>query len=178
MDILKRKKGEKSTEYKICVLGDDGVGKTSLIRRYVEDKFEEGFSEEKQINKKEELYVSVVENGLPHSDLITLNIWDWISNITQTQSYINSKGALLVCDMTNKSSLRSLEYWKNELYKVAGEVPVIIVGNKFDLKKKMELRKEDLVKYVKKLKASYIGTSTKTGKNVNNAFYKLAKMLI
>jgi len=178
MDILKRKTGEKSTEYKICVLGDDGVGKTSLIRRFVADKFEEGFSEEKQISKKEELYVSVVENGLPHSDLITLNVWDWISNITQTQSYINSKGALLICDMTNKSSLRSLEYWKNELNKVAGEVPVIIVGNKFDLKKEMELSKEDLVKYVKKLKASYMGTSAKTGKNVNNAFYKLAKMLI
>lgn len=178
MGVLDRKKKEIRTEYKISVLGEEGVGKTSLIRRYVENKFEEGNTEQKMISKKEEFYVSIVEEGPPRSDVIALNIWDWTSKITEKQLYINAKGALLVCDMTAKLTLSSLEYWNNELYKVAGKVPVIIVGNKFDLKKEMEVGKKDLVEMVKKLEASYIATSAKSGKNVEYAFYKLAKMLI
>jgi small GTP-binding protein len=178
MAILGKKPMEKRTEYKICILGDDEVGKTSLIRRYTENKFEEGYTGQKQIWKKEDLYVSIVEKGLPHSDIIALNIWDWVSRITEKQSYINAKGALLVCDLTDKASLRSLKHWKDELYKVAGEVPIVVVGNKIDLKSKIEIRRKNLQEMAKKFGAPYIWTSAKSGKNVDFAFYKLAKILI
>lgn len=178
MGIFDRRTKRNRNEYKICVLGDDEVGKTSLIRRYTENEFEEDYTKRNLISKKDELYVSVEENGLPRSDVIGLNIWDLANDMTMKQSYINTKGALLVCNMTEKIPLHSLEYWKNELYKVAGEVPIVVVGNKIDLKKDIETDKEDLEKAAKKLGAPCIMTSAKSGENVKAAFDKLAKMLI
>jgi small GTP-binding protein len=176
MDILEKKKTR--TEHKICVLGVEGVGKTSLIRRYTENKFEKGYTGKKQIWKKKDLYVSVVENGPPRSDIITLKIWDWIPRLTEKQSYVNAKGALLVCSLTEKATLISLEYWKDELYKIAGEVPIVVVGNKIDLKSKIKIKRKKLQEMAKKLDAPYIWTSAKSCKNVEFAFHKLAKMLI
>lgn len=178
MVLYGKKPMEKRTEYKICVLGDDGVGKTSLIRRFVDNKFGEGYTEEKQISKKEELYVSVEEEGLPKSDVIALTIWDWVSSITRKQSYNNAKGALLVCSITEKVTLLSLDYWKNELYEVAGKVPVVVAVNKGDLRKQRQIEKGDLKNASKKIKAPLIITSAKTGKNVKRTFYKLAQKLI
>jgi len=178
MFVLGKKPMEKRIEYKICVLGDEGVGKTSLIRRFVDNKFEEGYTEEKQISKKEEIYVSVEENGLPKSDVIALSIWDWVSSITRKQSYNNAKGALLVSSITEKISLLSLEYWKNELYEVAGKVPIVVAINKGDLRKQRQIEKIDLKNASKKIKAPLIVTSAKSGKNVKKTFYKLAQKLI
>ena len=78
MGILKGAASENRPRYKICVIGDEGVGKSSLIRRYVEDKFEDGYSKEQRISVIKEMYVSVEEKGLPRSDVITLNIWDLV----------------------------------------------------------------------------------------------------
>jgi small GTP-binding protein len=178
MGILNKVTPERRTEHKICVLGDFGVGKSSLIRRYTVDKFDVWYKGGRLISKKEELYVSIEENGLPKSDVIGLKVWDWLERLTQKHSYINAKGALLVCNATDKSTLRTLEYWKNELFKIAGEVPIVVVGNKIDLKDEIEIKREDLVEAAVKLNASYIWTSAKTGKNVEEAFYKLAKTLI
>lgn len=178
MGILKGTTSEKRPVFKICVLGDEGVGKTSLIRKYVEDKFEEGYSIQKQIRKKDELYVSVEEKGLPRSSVIALNIWDLVGNFVMKQAYINAKGALLVCDITEKVSLYTLEYWKTDLFKITGEIPVLVVGNKIDQKDKIRVKHKELKKEAKGLNADAIGTSAKSGQNVKDAFYKMAQMLI
>jgi small GTP-binding protein len=178
MSVLERKKNGKRSEQKICVLGDEGVGKTSLIRRYIENKFEEDFTEEKLISVKNELYVSVLEEGSPRSDVIDLKIWDWIEKMAVKQNYINAKGALLVCDMTDPGTLRSLDYWKDELFNVTGEVPIMIVVNKIDVTDQMNISRSDLQKVIKRFDVSSIGTSAKSGRNVNEAFNSLAKELI
>ena len=178
MGILEKKTNGIRNEPKICVLGDEGVGKTSLIRRFIENKFEKDYTEEILINVKEELYVSILEDGTPRSDVINLKIWDWIEKMGVKQNYINAKGALLVCDMTDPGTLRSLDYWKDELFDAAGKVPIMIVVNKIDLTDQMNIGREDLQKVIKRFDANSMGTSAKSGRNVNEAFNSLAKKLI
>jgi GTP-binding nuclear protein Ran len=178
MGILKGTTSEKRPVFKICVIGDEGVGKSSLIRRYVDDKFDEGYSIEKQIRRKDELYVSVEEKGLPRSNVIALNIWDLVGNFIMKQAYINAKGAILVCDVSEKVSLYTLEYWKTDLFKITGEIPLLVVGNKTDLKDNLRVKQKELKKESKKLNADSIGVSAKTGEHVKDAFYMLAQKLI
>ena len=178
MGILKGAASENRPRYKICVIGDEGVGKSSLIRRYVEDKFEDGYSKEQRISVIQEMYVSVEEKGLPRSDVITLNIWDLVGGITQKQAYINAKGAILVCDLTEKVSLYTLEYWTTDLFKITGEIPVLVVGNKYDLKSQLKVDGKELKRESKKLNASHSWVSAKSGENVKEAFYELAQMMI
>ena len=178
MGILKRKPKKQRTAYKVCVLGDEGVGKTSLIRRFTEDKFDEECGGQRQIYKTDELYVSIVEKGLPRSDVITLNIWDLVGNVTMNQALINAKGALLVCDMADRGTLYPVEYWRNELYSKSGEVPVIVVGNKTDLIPESGISEGNLKGMAGKLKAPYMLASAKNGQNVDKIFYRLAKMIL
>jgi Ras-related protein Rab-18 len=178
MGLIKGTTSEKRPDYKICVIGDEGVGKSSLIRRYVEDKFEKGYSKEKQISKKDELYVSVEEKGLPIGHVIALNIWDLVGQFVMKQAYINAKGALLVCDVAEKGSLYTLESWKDDLFKTTGEIPIMVVGNKIDQKDKIRIKQKELKKEAKNLNAYGIGTSAKSGKNVKSAFNKLAQKII
>ena len=175
---LFKKKGKRRTEYKMCVLGDEGVGKTSLIRQFTENCFEEEFTGQKQICKTDELYVSIVDKGIPRSDVITLNIWDLVGSVTMNQALINARGALLVCDMADKNTLYPVEYWRNELFSKSGEVPVIVVGNKIDLDSDAGISEENLKGMAGKLKAPYMLTSSKSGQNVDQIFYRLAKMLL
>jgi small GTP-binding protein len=178
MGILNGKTSEDRPRFKMCVIGDEGVGKSSIIRRYVEDKFEEGYSREQRISVIQEMYVSVEEKGLPRSEVITLNIWDLVGGITQKQAYINAQGAILVCDLTEKVSLYTLEYWTTDLFKITGEIPVLVVGNKYDLKSELKVDGKELKKESKKLNASHTWASAKSGENVKEAFYKLAQMMI
>jgi len=178
MGLFKKKPKKRSTSYKICVLGDEGVGKTSLIRRFTEGKFDEDYDGQIQISRTDEMYVSIVEKGLPHSDVITINIWDLVGDVTMDQAMINAKGALLVCDMADKNTLYPLEYWRNVLNEKSGEVPVIVVGNKTDVYSEAGIEEENLKGMAGKLKAPYMLASAKTGKNVEEIFYRLAKMLL
>lgn len=178
MGLFGKKIKKRKTVYKVCVLGDPGVGKTSLIRRFTENKFDEDFQGQKQIFKADELYVSIVEKGLPRSDVITLNIWDLVDNVAMNQAMINAKGALLVCDVTDRGTLYPIEYWRNQLYEKSGKVPVIVVGTKMDRASENTITEDNLKGMAGKLKAPYMLASAKTGKNVDEIFYSLAKMLL
>jgi small GTP-binding protein len=178
MGLFKKKPKKRSTAYKISVLGDEGVGKTSLIRRFTEGKFDEEYDGQVQIKRTDEMYVSIVDKGLPRSDVITLNIWDLVGDVTMNQALINAKGALIVCDMTDRGTLYPVEYWHNELYSKSGEVPVIVVGTKIDRSSENTITEDNLKGMANKLKAPYMLASAKTGKNVEEIFYRLAKMLL
>ena len=180
--MLKMTNQKKSKSYicKICVVGDGGVGKTSMVLRYTENKFKENYIMTIGTN----FGMKSIELPEKPEDKITLQIWD-LAGQDQFQSvrpvfYQGAKAILYVFDLTRKSSLFNLLKWKAEVEEIVGSIPCILVGNKLDLvnfeKKKADKEEVDIVK--SKLNAfCYFETSAKAGFNIENAFKESARCI-
>ncbi len=113
---------------KIVLLGDGAVGKTSLVRQFVEKRFDDSYITTIGVNvKKKEL-----------SDLdLTLSIWDLygqkLNSDLHASNYSGASGAIIVYDLTRLSSFKNLDEWLEGLFNVTGEIPFVVFGNKFDL---------------------------------------------
>jgi small GTP-binding protein len=161
---------------KMCVLGEAAVGKTSLIRRFVYNKFQDRYIATLG-TKTTAKTIKVGENG----GLIELNlqIWDMLGVRTfskiQKKTYSGADGAFIVLDLTRKETMYSFEAWLLSLYKIAGEIPVVLLANKRDLKP--EFGREEIEAILNLYGFPYYLTSAKTGKNVDIAFHTLGKMM-
>lgn len=165
---------------KICLIGDWGVGKTSLIRKFVLDQFDDSYLATFGTKATKKRMKFKKDNNTIY-DLI-LMIWDVMGqqefkNI-RTHAYQGTHGALIVCDITRKETLYNLGLWQTELFSIAPEIPLIILANKIDLRDKAEVTPEELKKVATQLKAPFFVTSAKTGRNVQNAFLKLGNRLV
>ncbi len=176
---------------KIVLLGDSAVGKTSLIRRYVFNQFEDSYIS--TVGMK----ATMKELTIPGDDEdmnLTLMIWDLIGregyHALHARSFVGVHGAILVADLTRRETLHSLErYWIPSLFKIVDRVPLMFTCNKSDLKGKYEFELEDLVKVASRysgepekslprnLETSY-STSAKDGDNVQRAFESLGYLLM
>ena len=176
---------------KVVLLGASAVGKTSLIRRYVFDHFDDSYIS--TIGSK----VTMKELSIPRpygTVKLTLMIWDLIGREGYTafhsRSFVGVHGALLVADLTRDETLASLErYWIPLLYKVVENVPLVFACNKSDLTGEVEFKAEDLAEVASKysvgtgnvlprnLSTSY-PTSAKIGNNVERAFESLGHLML
>ena len=167
---------------KICLVGDIGVGKTSLIRRYVLDLFDDKYIATigTKVSKKS-LTVDNQETG--DREDITLLIWDIMGQpsfreILREAYFYGAQGALCVCDITNRDTFAELRYWIKAMTATAGPVPIVVLGNKMDLEQSASVSVEDLTAFANKFNSKAIMTSAKTGVNVEDAFTELiAKVL-
>ncbi len=159
---------------KICLVGDASVGKTSLIRRYVLDVFDDKYidtlgtkvSKKQIILKKDDREIN-----------LTLSIWDVLGqqdfkNI-QSMAFKGSKGAMFVCDITRKETLDNLRNWHRRVTEVAGNIPFLILANKSDLNEQYTFTEAELKDFAEDLGAPYFLTSAKKGDNVIKSFYKI-----
>lgn len=88
-------------------------------------------------------------------------------------------GAMLVYDITRRSTFENLENWRKEMLKNAGGTPAtIVIGNKVDLSHLREVKTEVAQKYAKEINAPFFETSAKDGKNVEAAFETLVKLIL
>lgn len=158
---------------KVCLLGDGGVGKTSLIGRYVLDCFSDEYivSFGTKVSKKVIEYPDVQ---------LTLMIWDVLGQKSQSTlhgAYYNgANGALLVCDSTRPETLQHLVQWKKDLEIVTGKIPIVPIANKSDLGSKLDPTAVRAVEEA--LGYSFLFTSAKTGDGVQAAFEGLGRMII
>ncbi|MFO7991773.1 MAG: Rab family GTPase [Thermoplasmata archaeon] len=113
---------------KVVLLGDGAVGKTSLMRQFVEQKFDDRYITSIGVNVK--------KKNLDELDL-TLMIWDLYGQKLNTKlhqsNYSGAEGAIIVCDLTRKSTLDNMDHWIKDLYTITGPIPIVVVGNKVDL---------------------------------------------
>ncbi len=164
---------------KICLLGDAAVGKTSTIRRYVLDKFDDKYivTIGTKLSKKDITY-----RFTDSQILLTLLIWDIIGQKEfkrlHSMYYSGAKGAIVVCDITRKETLESVHGWISSIFKVTGEIPLVIIGNKNDLKDRAELSSDDVQRVASKYDAPFFFTSAKTGENVDQTFKALGKRIL
>jgi small GTP-binding protein len=160
-------------KWKICVLGDSSVGKTSLVRHFCEGSFKEDYIST--------IGVSFLRKEVKLGDnQVTLQIWDLggqtIFSSVRSNYLKGTHGALVLFDLTEKSTLAHVQQWYDEVVGVTGVVPMIIVGNKMDLpfKDKIIERAEALAA---DLKIPFYKASAKTGDNMNSVFMKLAEKI-
>lgn len=158
---------------KLCLLGDGAVGKTSLVRRFVFDVFDDKYlmSFGTKVSKKE-LKVDKVD--------LDLMIWDILGQKSQealhAAYYRGAAGALAVCDFTRPETMKNLRSWLGSFRSVVGDMPVVLLGNKSDLDRKFTLA--DLEDFGKSVGCETLETSAKTGLNVELAFSTLGGKLV
>jgi len=158
---------------KLCLLGDGAVGKTSLVRRYVYDVFDDKYliSFGTKVSKKS-FRVGDAE--------IDLMIWDILGQKSQealhAAYYRGAAGAFAVCDYTRPETVRNLKSWLGSFRSVVGDMPVIILANKADLEKKITL--SEVEEFGKEVGCTVFETSAKTGLNVERAFQEIGKKLL
>lgn len=159
-------------KFKITLFGAGGVGKTSLLIRYIKDYFSSDLKQTIGSN----FLIKDVDIGDTN---VRLLLWDiggqeQFSKLRQIY-FKGSNGAFGVYDVTNQPSLLKLPGWVSSIKKsVKKSIPMIIVGNKIDLSRSVDKSEaEDLAKRLNCV--DYIETSAKTGDNVEEAFKKIAK---
>ena len=167
-------------KFKICLIGDWGVGKTSLIRKYVLDQYDDIYITTLGTKTtKKQITFKINENKLVN---LTLQIWDTMGQhdfyTIQKFAFQGTHAAFIVCDVTRKESLWSLSYWREQLFEIAEEIPIIILANKNDLQNRAQLSYKNLDDVSKQLHAPILYTSAKTGENVEHAFLEIGKKLV
>jgi small GTP-binding protein len=162
---------------KICVIGEAAVGKTSLIRRFVHDKYEDRYI----ATLGTKTTAKSVNIALDKKTIdLKLQIWDVLGvrsfSKIQKNTYKGSKGAFIVLDLTRKETMYTYEAWLLSLYKIAGEIPVILLANKNDLPG--EYGTDEIEALIRVYGLPYFLTSAKSGENVDEAFEQLGKMML
>lgn len=160
---------------KVCFIGDAGVGKTSLIKRFVLDVFDDRYIA--TIGTKVTKKIIEVDNGGSQTKVMML-VWDIMGQkgfreLLREAYFFGAHGAIAVCDLTNKETLEELRYWIKALTDVAGDVPIVFAGNKADLENEAVVKEADLQELAAKYNAKAFLTSAKTGQNVENMFKAL-----
>jgi len=158
---------------KLCLLGDGAVGKTSLVRRFVYDVFDDKYLKSfgTKVSKKS---LTVDDSS------IDLMIWDILGQKTHEALhgayYRGAAGALAVCDFTRPDTMKSLKSWIGSFRSVVGDNPVLILGNKSDLDKAFNL--SELRSFGSSIGCEVLETSAKSGLNVENAFAIVGRKLL
>ncbi len=163
----------KSYIYKICVVGNGGVGKTSMVLRYCENAFKESYL----MTIGSNFSTKTVELA-NHPELqIKLQLWDLAGqkhfSFVRPPFYRGATGIIYVFDLTRRSSFADLLEWRDEVEKVIGQKPCILVGNKLDLAREgyREVAEQDGESLKGEMHVmKYVETSAKEGDSVEDVF--------
>ncbi|GAM17290.1 hypothetical protein SAMD00019534_004650 [Acytostelium subglobosum LB1] len=161
-----------SEMYKLLMIGDSSVGKTSLLLRFSDGTFQETSVNMTSVDNK-------TKNITIDGKTIALQIWDTAGQErfrTITSSfYRGAHGILVVYDMTDQSTFNNVKLWMQEIqrYGVVG-VSKMLIGNKFDLDDRKIVSTTSAKEYADSLGIPFLEASAKTGFNVDQIFSTIA----
>ncbi|MCK4480953.1 MAG: GTP-binding protein [Candidatus Lokiarchaeota archaeon] len=161
---------------KICLLGEANVGKTSLVYRFIENKFRESY--------KSTLGVNLLKKDMEiegYGD-VSAQIWDLggqESFRSLRSLYLEgANGAFVVYDMTSKKTFEKIDEWVHDFRDAREDAPIILIGNKSDLEKQIKITESESREYANTNNLGMVITSAKTGQNVEEAFTELTKKIL
>jgi len=166
---------------KVCLIGDPGVGKTSLIRRFVLDIFDDTYITTigAKVTKKE-LTLYLQERDIRAN--LSLMIWDVSGQKDYKifhEIYLNGmEGALVVADLTRQNTFSSLKAVLSMAERTGTDVPMVFLLNKCDLAEPSPSDLKDVRTLASHNAIPVLATSARTGLNVELAFSKLGAMLV
>jgi len=161
--------------FKLLLIGDSGVGKSSLLLRFADNTFSDSFIATIGVDFK----IRTIDiNGAQ----VKLQIWDTAGQErfrTITSSYYRgAHGIIVVYDITNPDSFQNVRKWLQEINRYASEnVQKILVGNKADLVSERKVSYEDAKELADELGVNFLETSAKNASNVELAFENMAKAI-
>jgi small GTP-binding protein len=164
--------------FKIIVCGDPEVGKTSVVLRFTNKAFKKTYIPTIGVNISEKKVYLEDENA--ETEFV---IWDIAGQtkfqIMRRHFYKGADGLLLIFDLTRPSTFKNIANWYQDI-KALLKVDLFgyILGNKSDLIDQRKVSSEEIANLTKQLDLEYIETSALSGENVDNAFYRLAEVLI
>ena len=164
---------EESTEmiFKIILIGDSTTGKTNILSKYLNDKFDR--------NTKATIGMELGNKSFKiNDDNINCQIWDTAGQEryrSMTKAYYQGAlGAFIVYDITRRNTFENVENWLSDLKKCAdNKVSIILLGNKNDLEEEREVKTEEGELFAKDNNIAFLETSALNGKNIEIAFKTL-----
>jgi small GTP-binding protein len=162
---------------KFAIVGDSGVGKTSLIRRFVLDEYDDKYLH--TVGTKVTKIKLTIPHGADTEVDMDVSIFDIMGqkgfrDMVKDTYFHDMQGLLAVCDLTNRQSLDDLQDWIATALESGGDAPVYILANKRDLSDELAFGEDALAKIAQPWNAPFVYTSAKTGENVDDAFNALA----
>ncbi|CAG9320009.1 unnamed protein product [Blepharisma stoltei] len=166
---------EPSQEFKIVTLGEGRVGKTSLTLKAARGQFHE---DERSTVNANFLQKDINLQGTS----VRLHLWDTAGQerfrALAPNYYRGAKGAIVVYDITDRSSFDRVVSWVKELSMQADkDICIVIAGNKCDKEKERQISKAEAMEYARRVGVLHFDTSAKTGLGVEEIFQELAKLV-
>lgn len=172
MGIIKRK---------ICLLGAFSVGKTSLVERFVHDRFDEKYLTTVGVNVSSKLMPPIQDSQNGQTIQYMFLIWDIAAIETfdpMMENYFRgASGALAVADLTRLQTIEDLGKICNKFKSANPEAALVVVGNKMDLFKDNEAVTSDLKNLASEYTSDVMLTSAKSGDGVEKAFISLSSSI-
>ena len=171
--------------FKLCLLGDSAVGKTSLRRTYMGASFIHNHVLTLGADfSMQDVMVNSGEN-------VKVQIWDLAGqDLFQTLRHRflgGTSAAIIVFDITRKETLQNIPKWINDLWNNNKDrsIPLLIIGNKIDLSSMRQITHDEATSFIENFKkeneekipyVAYMETSAKTGENVSDSFHQLTQI--
>ena len=172
--------------YKICLVGDGGVGKTAIVERFLGRGFASTYN------------LTIGTNICTHTvdvdgTRVKFQIWDLAGQqrfeFVRSTFYRGSHAIVMVFDVTNPNSLANLHEWKIEILTNLGknhhDIPIVLLGNKADLQQKLLIGQDAISNFKDQLKmefhvysTAFMYTSALSGMNVEESFEALGLLLL
>ncbi|MBY9006718.1 MAG: GTP-binding protein [Candidatus Lokiarchaeota archaeon] len=161
---------------KILTAGDGGVGKTTLLHRFVEGRF----SSSTRMTIGVEFFLKDVEVG---EDNVTLQLWDFGGQerfrFLLHNYVLGAKGAFLMFDLTRPNTLEKLQQWVDICRSSDPNLPILFLGTKIDLAEEIMIDDDYVRSFVDEFNMfDYLKVSSKTGENVDKAFQTLTRKVL
>lgn len=161
--------------FKLVIIGDSAVGKSSLLLRFSDDKFSDNYISTIGVDFKfKTLHVD--------DAVVKLQIWDTagqerFKTITSTY-YRGADAAIIVFDRTKKETFMHLSYWIDEVSRFSDDILKLLVGNKTDETEQIEVSDELASEFTQQVGLRYVETSALTAQSVQFVFESISRELI
>ncbi len=172
--------GFEGYKFRVVLLGEAAVGKTSLVRRYTENVFDEEYKQTIGTTfATKDIAVGDTDGNIRN---VRLNVWDMGGQSTyrelRRQFMKGASGAIIVYDVTRPETFMAMNNWFESFREVCPESPIIISANKVDLAGQRMVPSEPGFMLRDWFQAEYFETSAKTGDEVNNVFTRIAEVVL